>query len=195
MIRTLPYAFTGRYIPRPKNLLADCLSRLGNQKDTIQLPKLHVYQISHQLPARSDSLQEIRQATQADDELALLKHTIMMGWPNNIKEILQVLHPYWTFCKELTIQDGLILKGTQIVIPHKRHEAILKQIHDSHLGLTKCKLRAKQAVYWPGLSDQLGQLVLNCQPCLKYSRSKQKPDTHSALGQEVPVFSLDKDSN
>ena len=112
LIRTLPYNFTERYIPGPKNLLADCLSRLGDQKDTIKLPKLHVYQISHQLPARSDSLQEIQQATQADDELALLKHTIMMGWPNNIKEILQVLHPYWTFCEELTIEDGLILKGT-----------------------------------------------------------------------------------
>ena len=59
LIRTLPYNFTVRYIPGPKNLLVDCLSRLGNQKDTIKLPKLHVYQISHQLPARSDSLQEI----------------------------------------------------------------------------------------------------------------------------------------
>ena len=59
LIRTLPYNFTVRYIPGPKNLLADCLSRLGDQKDTIKLPELHVYQISHQLPARSDSLQEI----------------------------------------------------------------------------------------------------------------------------------------
>ena len=59
LIRTLPYNFTVRYIPGPKNLLADCLSRLGDQKDTIKLPKLHVYQISHQLPARSDSLQEM----------------------------------------------------------------------------------------------------------------------------------------
>ena len=59
LIRTLPYNFPVRYIPGPKNLLADCLSRLGNQKDTIKLPKLHVYQISQQLPARSDSLQEI----------------------------------------------------------------------------------------------------------------------------------------
>ena len=59
LIRTLPYNFTVRYIPGQKNLLADCLSRLGNQKDTIKLPKLHVYQISQQLPARSDSLQEI----------------------------------------------------------------------------------------------------------------------------------------
>ena len=80
------------------------------------------------------------------------------------------------------------MKGTPIVIPNKKREAILKQIDDSHLGLTKCKLHAKQAVYWPSLKNQLEQLALNCQVCLKYSRSKQKPDTHSALGQEVPIF-------
>ena len=188
LIRTLPYSFTVRYIPGPKNLLADCLSRLGDQEDTIKLPKLRVYQISHQLPARSDSLQEIWQATQADDELALLKHTIMSGWPNNIKDIPQVLHPYWTFHEELTIEDSLIFKGTWIIIPNKKHETILKQIHDSYLGLTKCKLHAKQSVYWPGLNDQLEQLLLNCLLCLKYSRSKKKQDAHSALGQEVPVF-------
>ena len=159
LIRTLPYTFTIRYIPGTRNLLADCLSRLGNQEDAIKLPKFHVYQISHQLMARSDSLQEIRQATQTDDELALLKHTIMTGWPANIREITQVLHPYWTFREELTIEDSLILKGTRIIIPTKKHEVILRQIHNSHLGLTKCKLRAKQAVYWPGLNDQLEQLI------------------------------------
>ena len=63
LIRTLPYNFTVRYIPGPNNLLADCLSRLGHQEDTSKLPKPHVYQISHQLLARSDSLQEIRQTT------------------------------------------------------------------------------------------------------------------------------------
>ena len=119
LIRTLPYNFLVRYIPGSKNLQADCLSRLGDQEDTIKLPKLHVYQILHQLPARTNSLQEIWQATQAVDELVLLKHTIMLGWPNNIKEIPQVLHPYWTFHEELTIEDGLILKGTWIVIPNK----------------------------------------------------------------------------
>ena len=58
-IRTLTYNFTIRYILGPKNQLADCLLRLGDQNDTIKLPKLHVYQISQQLPARSDKLQEL----------------------------------------------------------------------------------------------------------------------------------------
>ena len=59
LIRTLPYNFTVRYIPGLRNLLADCLSRLGDQKDTIKMPKLHVYQISDQLPTRSDRLHEL----------------------------------------------------------------------------------------------------------------------------------------
>ena len=105
-----------------------------------------------------------------------------------IKEIPQVLQPYWTFQEELTIEDGLILKGTGIVIPNKKHETILNSIHDSHLGLNKYKLCAKQAVYWAGLNDQLEKLVFNCQLCLKYSNSKKKQGTNLSLGHEIPLF-------
>ena len=64
----------------------------------------------------------------------------MSGWPRTIKEIPPVLQPYWAFQEELTMEDGLILKGIRIVIPSKKRETILQQIHDSHLGLNKCKL-------------------------------------------------------
>ena len=140
LFRTLPYNFTIRYILGPKNLLVDCPLILGDQNNTIKLPKLHVYQISHQLPARSDKLQELQEATQADHELTLLKQTNMSQWPSTIKEIPPVLQLYWTFHEELTIEDGLILKGTRIVIPSKNQEAILNLIHTSHLALNKCKL-------------------------------------------------------
>ena len=42
--------------------------------------------------------------------------------------------------EELTIKDGLVLKGTRIVIPKKKCNQILKMIHKGHLGLGKCKL-------------------------------------------------------
>ena len=134
--RTFHYMFTGRYIPGTTNQLADCLSHLGNQKDTIKLPKLQVNQITKQLQARSESLQKLRVATQADDELAILKHTIMQGWPKNIKQVPPELQPYWTFREELTIEDGLILKGTRIVIPNKQWQAILKQLPKTIWDLT-----------------------------------------------------------
>ena len=161
---------------------------MGDQKDSIKLPKLQVYQITHQLPARSDSLHQLRLSMQADDELALLKHTIMQGWPQSIKQVLSVLQPFWAFREELTAEDGLILKGTRIVIANKQSKAILKFLHEGHLGLNKCKLRAKETVYWPGLNDQLEDLVLNCELCLKYSTAKCKLEPSLSLGQEVPLY-------
>ena len=74
----------------------------------------------------------------------------------------------------------------RIVIPDKKREEILKLIHEGHLGLNKCKMRAKETVYWPGINEQLEQLILNCQLCLKYSRSKDKNMPHTALGHKVP---------
>ena len=59
LIRTFPYHFTVHYIPGPTNQLADWLSRLGTQRDTIKLSKLHLYQITNQLNARSDSLNQL----------------------------------------------------------------------------------------------------------------------------------------
>ena len=84
LIKMFPYHITVCYIPGVTNQLTDCLSRLGGQKDTIKLPKLHEYQITQQVSARSDSLNQLRVSIQADDELALLKHTVMQGWPSSI---------------------------------------------------------------------------------------------------------------
>ena len=144
LIRTFSYHITVQYIPGLTNQLADCLSQLGGQKDTIKLPKPHAYQITNQLCAKSNSLQQIRIAAQEDDEIALLKHTITKGWPSTIKEVPSVLQSYWTFREELMIKDGITLKGTRIVIPVKKHESDLKLIHEGHLGLNKWRLHAKE---------------------------------------------------
>ena len=174
------------------NQIVDCLSRLGGQKDSISLPKLQVNQITSQLKARDDSIHRIRRATQANDNLTILKHIIQHRWPRTVKGVPQEIQKYWTFHEELTIEDGLILKGMQIVIPEKMREDILKQIHEGHLGFNKCQMRVKETVYWPGLNDQLENLILNCQLCLKYSKSKNKSTPLTALGHEVSAVPWSK---
>ena len=141
--RTFAYHFTIRYVPGVINQLADCLLWLGSQKDTLKLPKLHIHQITSQLHARSDRLQDIRITTQEDDDLALLKHTITIGWLNTIREVPSEIQPYWTFREELTVEDGIALKGTCIVIPHKKYQGTLNLILKGHLTLNKCKLEPK----------------------------------------------------
>ena len=76
----------------------------------IKLPKLHAHQITIQLHTRSDNLNEIRIATQEDDELVLFMHTITHGWPSTIREVPSEIQAYWTFREELTIEDGIVLK-------------------------------------------------------------------------------------
>ena len=176
------------YLPGLKNQLVDCFSRVGELQDSIKLPKLNIYQITSQLNARSDSLQQMHEASQADDILAILKYTRQKRWPSTIKELPSEIQPYWTFREELTIEDGLTLKGTRIVVPSMRQAEILKLIRECYLGLTKCKLRAKETVYWPGLNDQLEKLVLNCQLCLKYSHSKCKQAPGMSVGHKIPAF-------
>ena len=192
MIRTFAYHFTVRHIPSVTNQLADFLSWLHGQKDSIELPKLHIHQITSQLYARSESLQDLRISTKEDDELALLEQTITTGWPGTIREVPSKIQLYWTFREELTVEDGIVLKGTYIGIPHKKHQAMLNLIHEGHLGLNKCKLRAKDTVYWPGLNEQLEKLVFNCKLCLKYLFAKCKQKSSQSLGQEIPVHSWTK---
>ena len=63
LIRTSAYHFTVSYIPGVTSQLVDCLSWLGEQKDSIMLHKLHLHQVTSQPHARSDSLHHLRIAT------------------------------------------------------------------------------------------------------------------------------------
>ena len=120
--------------------------------------------------------------------MALLKYTITYGWPKTVQELPKELQAYWTFREKMTVEDGLILKATRIVIPPGMRESILQQLHDGHLGFTKCYNCAKQTVYWPNLRKELEDLVLNCQLCLKHSQAKQKPKPTPSFGQEIPTI-------
>ena len=116
-----------------------------------------------------------------------MKHTITQGWPNTIKEVPNKLQAYWTFREELTVENGLVLKGTRIIFHKNKHNQILQMMHEGHLGLGKCKLLVKDTVYWPGINEQLEQLVLNCELCLKYSKVKCRQPSDMSLGQEILI--------
>ena len=91
-------------------------------------------------------MDQLHIATQEEDELILLKHTITNGLPNSIKEVPPEIQAYWTLHEDLTIEDGLALKGTRIVIPKSKCKQVLTMRHEGHLGLGKCKLQIKDTV-------------------------------------------------
>ena len=51
---------------------------------------------------------------------------------------------FWGYRDELSILDGLVLKGTRIIVPRVCHEEVLAKLHEGHFGIERTKLRAER---------------------------------------------------
>ena len=75
--------------------------------------------------------------------LTLLRRYIHMGWPNYSRMLPQELHTFWNYREDLSMENGLITKGARLLIPSTLRKKVLEQIHDGHLGIEKCMLKAR----------------------------------------------------
>ena len=71
------------------------------------------------------------------------KEVVHYGWPEHIKELPTDLKPYWSFRYELAIEDGVLFKGRQTVVPASMQRDILEQSHNRHQGVQKTRHRAR----------------------------------------------------
>ena len=51
---------------------------------------------------------------------------------------------------------------------------MLRLIHGSHLGVNKCKRRARDVVFWPGMAAQIEDTVSSCPTCAMYQRNNPR---------------------
>lgn len=71
--------------------------------------------------------------------------------------------------------QGLLIKETRLVIPAGLRNYVVSKLHEGHQGVAKCRERARQRMWWPGLSQQLNELVLNCGTCIKERTNHTEP--------------------
>ena len=60
-------------------------------------------------------------------------------------------------------------------------QEILGKIHEGHQGIIRSRDRARQSVWWPGLSAQLEALVRNCETCCTNKLQRAQPLVPSQL--------------
>ena len=70
--------------------------------------------------------------TQKDSTLTDLQHTITHGWPKNKQHLATHLCPYLSFREELTVNNGVIYKGQQVLVPETMQSTRLCKIHVNH---------------------------------------------------------------
>ena len=81
---------------------------------------------------------------------------------------------YKPVASKLSLQSGLLLRGSRIVIPPALRKYILVKLHTGHSGITKCKERAKQSVWWPNIGKHIEE-VQKCLVCSQYRHHSVEP--------------------
>jgi transposase InsO family protein len=121
---------------------------------------------------------EIAEATMYDEELQTVKKLIQVGWPETRGEVPPAAIQFWDFRDELSTYHGIVFRGERICVPKSMRCEMLKIIHSTHMGMVKCKQRARDLVFWPGMNKQIEEVVSKCVACLENrNRAQREPMT------------------
>ena len=165
LLRLQKYDVTIQYKPGKSMIFADHLSRNINPESSKvpTVPGLNLEVSAMELNASPSKLECIRQESECDPQMLMFKESIIQGWPKDIKQCPIPMRPFWNFRDELSIIDGIVVKGNCIVIPTKFQPELLSLLHDdSHFGIDKCIQCAKGSIYWPNITEDIKSIVNKC---------------------------------
>ena len=146
-------------------------SALENETINITIAAISMFQ--------EGKINQIKCETSKDLTLVKLTKVIQTGWPDQCAEIDQGLHAFWIHRWNLSIIDGVIMNGTRIVIPKSLQNEYLRCLHTGHLGISKCRARAKSTVYWPGIDKDITNIIGCFDTCRQVQHAPPAFDEHS----------------
>ena len=165
-----------RYIPGSKQVLADTLSRASVHSDDRGADE-EFKEINLVLSVSDERYEEFQTETKTDPELQAVLAMVKNGWPDTKVQVPVEAKLYWTFRDEGATADGLLCKGTRLIFPKFLRPEMLRQIRKSHLGIVKCRQRAREVLFWPGMSVEIEQMVINCSVCVQ-TMPRNNPLSH-----------------
>lgn len=181
LLKLQAYSFDVVYKPGSQMVIADALSRayLPDEQSTEYTEDIVALADQEQreallMVASPATIDLIKTAAERDDQYQLLKRQISIGWPTAMADVPATLREFATFADELAECDGLVFKGQRVVIPIEARAEILQRVHSSHIGVNGCIRRAKEAVFYPGLTADIKKMVSSCDICQAVQMSAQK---------------------
>ena len=131
--------------------------------------------------------------TDKDPMMQALNHQIIKGWPHIRSECGEDLQDYWNYRDELSVLDGLVLKGSCIAIPESCRDEILDQLHEGHFGIDRTKLGKRFCLLFQ--YKQGHSVLLKCVICAKnthrdiiHSNCKEYPHSSLDYHSDRPIY-------
>ena len=113
---------------------------------------------------------QVKDATEEDPALQALKKYINQGWidTNDTRT-----HQFWQVFHELSIVDGIVLRGDRIIVPAKLRHKMMEIAHEGHQGQVRTKQLLRAHVWFPGMESQCDKFVSTWIAC-----QSNTPQTH-----------------
>ena len=126
----------------------------------------------------------LSRAYSVDTTMAELRAAVTQDWNwSRKKQAPECLQPYWNFRADIYEHEGFLYVGERLIIPHSQRKTILKRLHMGHLGIQKCRDRARRSFFWPGLSNDIQIEVSKCESCMRFSNKQRR---EPLIPHEVP---------
>ncbi|XP_064475528.1 uncharacterized protein K02A2.6-like [Ornithodoros turicata] len=187
-MRTLEYDFSVTYVSGKELYTADVLSRnpvpdVNGNNDMLEsaVKDFEVLTVDL-LPASRNMLSRIRNALRVDQTLCRVMEYCETQWPP-ANTLPADLRRYASLSGELSVVRGLLLRGSRLVVPPVLRNEILERLHTGHQGITRCRARARESAWWPGISLELQDYIRRCPTCQEHRIPGVEPLMQSTLPQ------------
>ena len=171
-VRLMDYSFDVEYVKGMKNV-ADGLSRLPASVPAVSDDEqLMVAAITSRMEQKAAVTREdLCAATAEDVTLRRLVEQVSGGWPSRFSACSKELQPFYQFREELTVVDGLVLRGERVVVPESLRSQLVGGAHEGHQGMVRTKQRLRELFWWPGLDAAVETAVRECPVCAGCDKS------------------------
>jgi hypothetical protein len=185
-LRMMRFSPRVQHVSGKQQVIADSLSRaptgLPSDDDKLLIAEVEAYadKFLSTLPASEQRLQQLISAQKADEVCLKIREYCTTGWPAYMPH-MPLLRPYWENRGHFAIIEDMLLYDDRIVIPQSMRLEILESIHQGHLGVSKCRSRARTSVWWPGMSKTIEEMVNKCVTCAINRPETKEPLMPSSL--------------
>lgn len=145
-------------------MIADLWSRdcVGNESAGEYTQDMQALAI---VPMSAETMEDFKRDLAQDKNLQEVIQSTKEGWPSTTRSLSEATKLCWSIRDELAIYEDMLSRSDRHVIPKSWKKRLLDQIRTGHLGIASCLRRARETVYWPGLTTDIKDYIEKCSSC------------------------------